>query len=87
MTEKAKITLSLDREIVEQIRRELARGESLSGVVERSLESLSAELFLEKISSLVRLRKEILSPREVLNRRRRGATAEKVVREIRDKAV
>ena len=86
MSTKTKITLSLDKEIVEQIRRELASGETLSGVVEKSLESLSASLLLEKISSLVDLEREILSPKDILKRRGKGARAEEVVREIREGA-
>jgi hypothetical protein len=86
MTTKAKVTLSLDKEIVERIKSELSNDETLSGVVEQSLESLSGELFLEGIASALELRSEILSPKEIVRKRGKGAKAEQIVRMIRDEA-
>jgi transcriptional regulator len=84
--EKAKITLSLDKSLVERIRSELSSGETLSGAVEISLANMSSEIFLERVGSALELKKEVLSPREILAMRKRGLRAEEVVREIRDEA-
>ncbi len=86
MVEKTKVTLSLDKDIVDKIRRELSTRETLSGAVEKSLESLSASILLEKIASQMGLLREILSPREILKMRVKGAKAEDVVREMRNGA-
>jgi hypothetical protein len=86
MTTKTKVTLSLNEEIVERIKSELSNDETLSGVVEQSLESLSGELFLERIASELGLTSEILSPKEIIRKRGKGAKAEQVVRMIRDEA-
>ena len=86
MRKKIKVTLSLDKEIVERIWSELSRKETLSGVVEKSLEGMSSNAFLEKLASLLEIDGEIMSPKEILRKRGRGARAEVVVREIRDDA-
>jgi hypothetical protein len=84
--EKAKITLSLDKSLVERIRSELSSGETLSGAVEISLANMSSEIFLDTVASALELKKEVMSPREILATRQRGLRAEEVVREIRDEA-
>ena len=84
MTVKTKVTLNLNKDIVEEVRRDLA-GETLSKTVEKSLESISAILFLKKISNALNLKREILSPKDVTRMRRKSRMrAEEVVREIRE---
>jgi len=70
--EKAKITLSLDKSLVERIRSELSSGETLSGAVEISLANMSSEIFLQRVATALGLKKEVLSPREILAMKQRG---------------
>ncbi len=86
LQEKAKITLSLDKSLVERIRSELSSGETLSGAVEVSLANMSSEMFLERVGFALQLKKEVQSTREILAMRKPGLKAEEVVREIRDEA-
>jgi len=86
MADKTKITLSLDKSIVERIRAELSGGETLSGVIEKSLANISRGFFLDRVASALALKQEVLSSLEILATRERGLKAEDVVREIRDKA-
>jgi predicted nucleic acid-binding protein len=84
MTVKTKVTLNLSKEILEEVRRELA-GETLSKAFEKSLESMSAVLFLKKISAALNLEREVLSPRDVPKIRKKSKMkAEEVVREVRE---
>jgi len=85
MSVKMKVTLSLSKDVVDEIRRELA-GESFSRIVEKSLENTSGVLFIKKMSSALNLEREIISPKDVpkLRRKVEGIRAEEVVREIRE---
>lgn len=78
--------MSLDKSLVERIRSELSSGTTLSGAVETSLANMSSEIFLQRVASALGLKKEVLSPREILATRECGFRAEEVVREIRDEA-
>ncbi|RLI70083.1 hypothetical protein DRO97_11190 [Archaeoglobales archaeon] len=88
MSVKTKITLSLSKDIVDEIRRELT-GESFSRIVEKSLENTSGVLFIKKISSTLNLEREIVSPKDVpkIRKKVRDVKAEEVVREIRESRV
>lgn len=88
MSVKTKITLSLSKDIVDEIKRE-SPGENFSRLVEKSLESVSGVLFLKRISSTLNLEKEIISPKDVpkIRRNAKNVRAEEVVRELRESRV
>mgnify|MGYP000754856857 CR=1 FL=1 len=83
MSVKTKVTLSLNKDIVDEIKKELA-GETFSSMVEKSLENISGILFLKKTASTLNLSREIISPKDIPKIRKRGAKAEEVVRVIRE---
>ncbi|MFO7837007.1 MAG: hypothetical protein R6V83_10140 [Candidatus Thorarchaeota archaeon] len=78
--------MSLDEDTVANIRNELPTGTSLSSVVEKSLESMSSNMFLDGLASALDLETRIMSPREITSSRRKGAKAEVIIRELRDEA-
>lgn len=86
MTKRRKVTLSLDENTVAKVRDELPPGISLSSVVEKSLESMSSNMFLEHLASAVGIDAKIMSPGQIINSRKKGAKAEALVRELRDEA-
>ncbi len=84
MAVKTKITLSITKDVVEEIKREL-QGESLSGLVEETLESVSGVLFIKRVASILNVDREIIPPKDVPKHRQKSeARAEEMVRSLRD---
>jgi len=71
-----KITLSIDKKVIETVRRETKK--PISKIVEESLITYSTVSFLENFNP------EFTSPEKVKERRKKGLQAEKILRDLRD---
>jgi len=82
---KKKLTLSIDEDLLRDVRSMLAgEGESISEVVEELLESVSASRWIEGLAEALGLKRlNPLDPAEIPKTRPPGLDAAKLVKELR----